>query len=315
MAQTAPNQNPFQQLISECDNDPTRLQARYETHRSARNAQFKTTILSPDFPGWTVDEILSKLHAQETGKNGKAEEPFIDHRNNLAFYARPPKHIRELVDGIQRELRSVAPSIWFTPSENLHMTTLELTNSRTRSELEVLVSELEATGTIPELVDYTFNHRSRLIKPVVSYDASAMALSFVPAAGEGTGSTDDGAYSYHHLRRDLYDRVAETGIKVIPRYIVPSAHVTIARFITHDGFLLEQDGPDGSRIDREQLKALMNKIEHINQELQKKYWPSEEGNMSSRGEWVVGHEKGLELCKGASWYGKGESVLDGKGFN
>lgn len=132
MAQIAPNQNPFQQLISECDNDPvgcipppqikhfttwrqlnyqstqTRLQTRYEVHRSARNAQYKATILSPDFPGWTLDEVLSKLHAQETGKN-EGEEPFIDHRNNLAFYARPPKHIRDLVGEIQRELRSVAP--------------------------------------------------------------------------------------------------------------------------------------------------------------------------------------------------------------
>lgn len=194
------------------------------------------------------------------------------------------------------------------------MTTLELANSRTRSELEGLVSELEAAGTVPELAEYTINHRSRLIKPIISYDASAMALSFVPAAGEGTDGIDDGAYSYHHLRRDLYDRVAETGIKVIPRYIVPSAHVTIARFITHDGFLLEQDGPDGSCVDRKQLKALMEKLEHINRELQQKYWPGEEGNIPS-GEWVVGHEKGLELCKGASWYGKGESVLIGKGFD
>lgn len=133
MAQTAPNQNPFQQLISECGNDPvgylfpsnqpsttrnrqltyqstqTRLQTRYETHRSTRNAQYKTTILSPDFPGWAVDEILSKLYEQETGKNDKGKDPFIDHRNNLAFYARPPKHIRDLVGEIQQELRSVAP--------------------------------------------------------------------------------------------------------------------------------------------------------------------------------------------------------------
>lgn len=195
------------------------------------------------------------------------------------------------------------------------MTTLELANSRTRSELEGLVSELEATGIILELAEYTVNHRSRLIKPIISYDASAMALSFVPAAGEGTDNTDDGAYSYHHLRRDLYDRVAETGIKVIPRYIVPSAHITIARFITHDGFLLEKNGPDGTRVDREQLKALMEKLEHINQGLQQKYWPNSEGGNISSGEWVVGHEKGLELCKGASWYGKGECVLIGKGFN
>lgn len=197
------------------------------------------------------------------------------------------------------------------------MTTLELADSRTPSEINAIVSELQATGTLQELVDYTFNHPSRLIKPVIGYDASAMALSFVPAAGEGPDgmrSVDDDIYTYHHLRWDLFERVADSGVQVVSRYIVPSAHITIARFITQDGFLREQPGSDGSRVDRERIKALVEKIEQINQKL-KQYWPGQDENASSKGEWIVGQERGLELCKGTSWYGKGKCVILGKGFN
>lgn len=197
------------------------------------------------------------------------------------------------------------------------MTTLELADSRTPSEINAIVSELQATVNLQKMVDYTFNHPSRLIKPAISYDASAMALSFVPAAGEGQDETrrvDNDAYTYHHLRRDLFEWVADSGVHVISRYIVPSAHITIGRFITQGGFLLEQPGSDGSRVDRERIKALAGKIEQINQRL-KQYWPGQNGNASSKGEWIVGQEKGLELCKGTSWYGKGECVILGKGFN
>lgn len=191
------------------------------------------------------------------------------------------------------------------------MTTLELADSRTPSEINAIVSELQATGTLQELVDYTFNHPSRLIKPVIGYDASAMALSFVPVAGEGPDgmhSVDDDIYTYHHLRWDLFERVADSGVQVVSRYIVPSAHITIARFITQDGFLLDHAGLDGSGIDRERLKAIVDKIEDINRQLQERYWDS---GVCSQGEWLVGEETGLELCGGASWYGKGDRVVTG----
>lgn len=151
MTRTDSTQNPFQQLISECDNDPvrcfhlpigattgrdddddddeeekeqeeeanlvrinlaqTKMQRRYETHRAARNAQYKNTILCRHFPGWSVDEILRKI--QQNGKRRQEddnEELFVDTRKNLAFYARPPQHIRELIGEIQEEVRKIAPS-------------------------------------------------------------------------------------------------------------------------------------------------------------------------------------------------------------
>lgn len=89
----------------------TKLQRRYETHRTARNAQYKNTILCRHFPGWSVDETLRMIQENEQRRQeDDNEELFVDPRKNLAFYARPPRHIRELIGEIQEELRNIAPS-------------------------------------------------------------------------------------------------------------------------------------------------------------------------------------------------------------
>ncbi|GIC84990.1 uncharacterized protein Aud_000817 [Aspergillus udagawae] len=313
-----PSKNPFDELISKCQGDPAKIQAQYEAHRSTRNAKSKAHLLSPDFAGWQVDEILKMLHVQKTLPSNESQTPFIDHRNNLNFYARPPQHIKDLIAEIQKEIQSAVPNIWLTPPDFLHTTVLEIASSRSSLEVDTLVSHLEQSGVIPDLVNYTFNHRARLVKPIVSFDAAAMALSFVPAAGEQSGwsrSADDDQYTYHHLRRDLYAGVEATGVQLRPRYLVPSAHITIARFITHDGFQLERLGADGEPVfDCERVAALVDKIERINQKIQAKYWPGKNRTVSSEAVWVVGEERGLELCKGPCWYGEGEKVLVGKAF-
>ncbi|KAJ5815213.1 60S ribosomal protein L44 [Penicillium riverlandense] len=253
-------QTQFQQVIVSCENDPKRMQDVYEKHRSTRNASFRNLILSTGFPGWIVDEILQKLHA--AGEDG---DPAIDPRHNLAFWARPPQHIRDMVAEIQGEIRVLAPTLWFMPSDRLHMTAMEITSCRTESEIEDLVSFLQQRAPLQELVDYTLTHRARLVKPMVNYDSSAIALSFVPAAGE------DDRYTYHHLRSDIYDSITRSGCPITSRYTVPSAHVTLARFITQDGFLLG----DTKELDRERSSLLVDTIEKINDRLRDKYWQSE----------------------------------------
>ncbi|KAL4777535.1 RNA ligase/cyclic nucleotide phosphodiesterase [Aspergillus nidulans var. acristatus] len=313
--------NPFNQLLLDCQNDPNTIEARYETHRTNRNAQFKDKLLHEDFPGWQVDEILRKLVAQSKAQNKDvvsapeqastlAPVNFADHRHNLNLYARPPKHIKELVAEIQQEIRDLAPSIWFTPPESLHITMLEIVNSRTREEVDALAGRLLQDGTALKLVNYTYdnNYRVRLVKPIISYDASAMALSFVPATSEATAADKqqpEDTYTYHHLRHDLAATVLESGVGLAARYIVPSAHVTIARFVTQDGFLL-----DDGKVDRNSVAELVQRIERINAILRKEYWPEEDGEGSTRakGEWVVGQEQGLEFNKGTSWYGDGDKV-------
>ncbi|KAL2788688.1 RNA ligase/cyclic nucleotide phosphodiesterase, partial [Aspergillus keveii] len=306
--------NPFAQLILDCDNNSNKIQARYEAHRSNRNALFREKLLDKNFPGWQIDEILrnlilaqerAKTNAQNNDNGNGIQAPFVDHRHNLNFYARPPKHVREIVTEIQAELRDVAPTLWFSPPESLHITALEVASSRTAEEVNALATHLhEDTGAALKLVNYTNSphHCVRLVKPMLSYDASAMALSFLPTADEPTNyPVPNNSYSYHHLRRDLADQVLETGITLGARYVVPSAHVTLARFVS-------QDGSDTKSVTR-----LVERIEKVNGMLKEKYWPAD-SVMPAKGEWVVGQEEGLEMNEGTSWYGGGDKVLVGKGF-
>ena len=201
--------------------------------------------------------------------------------------------------------------LWLTPGDHLHMTTLEMMSSQTASEVDAVTALLQERLSIHDLVDYTLTHRARLVRPVVSFDTAAMALSFVPAAGEIPNQLDKptcDSYSYHHLRRDLWDIVAQSGHQLTSRYNVPSAHVTIARFAVPPDLDKEKESEALSR----RKTALVEKIDDINRELRSNDW-KHFGN-PSRGEWVVGQERGLELNKGQSWFGKGEAVLIGKGI-
>lgn len=310
------------------------MQSRYENHRVNRNAQQAAKILAPDFAGWDLDDILTRL-------DGPAkEEGFVDPRNCLVIWARPPSPIRDLIKFVQSELRSVAPSkflhvqpflaprrqgahhvptaLWFMPTENLHTTVLEIAHSLTEEQIESLVNTLQSSQNIPsaDIAGYAFAHRTRLVKPMVGFDSAAMALTFVPAAGETSDAQrniEDETYTYHHLRRDIFDMVRAAGIPVASRYIVPSAHLTIARFITQDGFI-GQDVAGEGHVDPSKVKELIDKIDEINQKLQDEYWPSESGTIKAGGEWLVGQEQGLVIRRGRLWYGGGDDVQLGKGY-
>lgn len=80
------------------------MQARYSTHRCARNSQQKEKLLSPGFSGLILDPILQRL------ENPSIEPGFTDPRHCLVFWARPPSHIRSLVDRVQQQLLTLAPS-------------------------------------------------------------------------------------------------------------------------------------------------------------------------------------------------------------
>ncbi|KAJ5668915.1 Ribosomal protein L44e [Penicillium macrosclerotiorum] len=298
--------NPFQGLIAACDNDPKRLQRAYDEHRTTRNSRFRDQILDPGFRGWQFDETLHRVLGAEQGLS-----QYVDQRHNLAFWARPPRHIRELAQMIQQEIAPLAEQcLWLTPLENLHMTTLEMMSARTESEVNTVVSFLQQKSVCQDTVDYTVAHRARLVRPIVSYDASALALSFVPAAGgptSGMNSLKD-VYSYHHLRRDLYDMMTQAGCEIGARYTVPSAHVTIARFIRPVG-----GSPDGAKESDylcERATNLVAKVEEINQILSSDDW--QRFGSPVDGEWVVGQEKGLELIKGRSWVHSLEVLVNRK---
>lgn len=231
---------------------------------------------------------------------------FIDERNCLVFWARPPLAVRTLCAKVQQKLLQVAPNLRIQPPPDLHMTVLEVAHSRTPDEIDGLLKPL--LQNIGSIVNYTLGHRARLLKPMVSYDAQALALSYLPAVGDATKSEEEDAYTYHHLRRDVFDEVRKTGTEVASRYVVQSAHLTIGRFITKADFESED------RVDPAKMLTFVERIDSINEWLRNEYWPTETG-LPDRGEWIVGQEKGLECRKGALWYGDGgHTVVLGKGF-
>ncbi|KAE8383527.1 RNA ligase/cyclic nucleotide phosphodiesterase [Aspergillus bertholletiae] len=308
-------QNPFQSTIDLGGDEPVRfhnlrIQGAYERHRSSRNAEFKNQILAPSFRGWQIDQILHDL----TEAKDNSQEGLIDPRNNLAFVVRPPRHVRALISEIQQELHAVARTLWLMPSEQLHLTVLEIASAKSVAEIDALLLLLSQRTSLTEIVNFTQTHRARLIRPLLTFDSSGIALSFVPGAGDVADAVHDDRYTYHHLRRDLYATVARRNFPVTARYIAPSAHVTIARFITQDGFVAQEPGTGQSVVDRENVGLLVRTISEINQKLMSRYWTIEDQKRAALCEWIVGQEKGLELIKGRSWYGKGEKVLVGQGF-
>jgi len=197
------------------------------------------------------------------------------------------------------------------PADCLHMTTLEITHSLTAPEIEVLVETLLPSAKL--ITDYTLDHRARLVKPMISYDASAVALSFVPSSGEIVDGLEihDDSYTYHHLRRDIYGLSKSAGVTVASRYTVPSAHLTIARFVTQADFCTKN--ASALVYDPPKMKIWIDTIEAINKWLAEDYWPKGDNTIPEGGQWIVGQEKGLDFRKGTLWYGGGETVRLGAG--
>ncbi|KAF2711783.1 hypothetical protein K504DRAFT_428547 [Pleomassaria siparia CBS 279.74] len=313
--------NPYDTLIRACDDDAAAVQEKYTVHRTTRNAQQKAKMLAADFPGVTIDPILARLTDQTI------EPGYVDPRHCLVFWGRPTKSVKALIKKVQDQLLTVAPNLWLMPQECLHITALELTHSKTAPEIQHLINCMSTA--IPNIVSHTQDHRARLIKPLISYDASAIALSFVPGAGESLpkGRTvKDDDYTYHHLRRDLHHLCTQTGVQVDSRYVVPSSHLTIGRFI------VSKDLETAGKPDPKKMERLIKKIEQINALLERDYWPrgigeanedvdeddddeeEEEDEIEEGGEWLVGKETGLTCRFGTLWYGGGEAIASGKGF-
>jgi vesicle-fusing ATPase len=249
-----------------------------------------------------LDQILRRV------SDPTIEPGYTDPRHCMTLWARPPRHIRKLIAQVQQKFLAIAPHLWLMPPDNLHMTAIEVTHSRTAAEIEALVEQ--ARPALPELVNFTQNHRPRLINPMVGFDAQALAISFVPAAGEaplpeGRVAADD-AYSYHHLRRDLHARFLEAGVEVGSRYVVPSAHLTIARFVNASDF---EDG--NGKVSQEKMTRLVQTVEEVNAWL-RELWA--DGDCKDVLQWVVGEEKGLDCRAGTVWYGGGSTVMLGEGF-
>ncbi|KAK4154177.1 RNA ligase/cyclic nucleotide phosphodiesterase [Chaetomidium leptoderma] len=309
-----PGENPYDALINACHGSPAKIQSLYATHRTTRNAQQREKFLAPEFQGLNIDPVLLRLETPDI------EPGFQDPRHCLVFWARPPEHIVKLASHLQSLLREAAPSLWLMPPHRIHLTTLEIAHSRTAEEIASLVSSMRPA--VPALTGLTFTRRSRLVKPMISYDLSAVAVSFLPASGEqvlsppsvppfpedigqpgqlnGSAAESDN-YTYHHLRRDVFNMASEA-VVIDSRYVVPSAHITLGRYLTEK----DHETP-------ELRERWIQAIEDMNKWLEKEVWEVTDGGEWA-GEWIVGQERGLDARCGALWYGGGRTILTGEGF-
>lgn len=178
-----------------------------------------------------------------------------------------------------------------------------MVSGKGQAEVDTAAMAVQEKAALSDIIDYTLTHSPRLVRPMVSYDSSALALSFLPA----TGNEKD-RFTYHHLRRDLWDLASKSGCDFASRYNVPSAHVTIARFALPPGHSKEREVKSLNKNAAEMLEV----IEKINRELESDNWETLEE--PTQGEWVLGQERGLTFSKGTSWYGNGETVATGRGF-
>ncbi|KAK0702626.1 RNA ligase/cyclic nucleotide phosphodiesterase [Apiosordaria backusii] len=307
-------ENPYNALIEACHGNTVEIQSLYATHRIARNLQQRDKFLSSEFSELIIDPFLLRL------ENPELEPGFKDPRNCLVFWARPPDHIIRLAAYLQQSLKQAAPNLWLMPTHRMHMTTLEVAHSRTPAEIASMVALMRPR--IPTLTNIPFTKRARLVKPFISYDLSAIAVSFLPAAGEAVLSpapvaphpehighpgllnddtTESDDYSYHHLRRDVFDEAHATGVPIGSRYVVPSAHITLGRYLTQ----ADHETP-------EQREQWIQAIDNLNSWLESEVWDVEGGEFI--GEWIVGQERGLEARNGALWYGGGRTIMVGEGF-
>jgi len=259
------------------------------------------------------------------------------------------------------------------PPDNLHLTALEFAHSRTPEDIEGLLKRLDPLIETATDLLYTQREskRARLVKPMLTYDAAAVALSFLPAVegdddamgaeqtlgekamdlfrtvtGQSTEAEEhhhrtsteqthfletgdvptspindiaNRPYTYHHVRRDLWDLCSENssqnthstdspkpGVPIASRYTVPSAHLTIARFVT--AIDVTVDGTEEGAINMDKIEKFVEEIEGVNRWLESELWSTDEG------EWTIGEEKGLDCRAGSLWYGGGRTVKLGQGF-
>ena len=184
------------------------------------------------------------------------------------------------------------------PTKDMHTTVLEVTHSEPLSYVLSLAKQL--APIIPELIALpTTTHGCRLVKPLITFDAAGVALSFVPHTQMlAKGRMQHLVPTIHHLRRELWQRITKRGVPIESRYRVPTAHITLARFVsagtTKSASLLPAD-EQYFKCSKEKIREFMDKIERLNEGL--------EDDMTV---WEL--KNGLVCRVGDLWYGGGWTV-------
>jgi 2'-5' RNA ligase len=139
-----------------------------------------------------------------------------DQRYGVNLIVRPPLPVITYIRTVQECLRAHEPDQYFYPSDDLHLTLLELCSSRSQREADTLAAFL--INRLPELVQTA--PCALLIRPLLSYDRRACAVSFLPAD-----------QTLQVLRSQLVAQLADHGVMIASRYAPQSAHVTFMRYL------------------------------------------------------------------------------------
>lgn len=187
--------------------------------------------------------------------------------------------------------------IWLTPQHGLHMTVLVVAVQLSAEKLNSIMPSL--TAPLVKISKFYAEHQTRLVKPTISFSDSGVVLSYVPCAGEITdGNTVDHNYTFLHLQHDLFELCRGHGIEMSAQKTPGSCYMTLGRFTQKEN----HEKPDATSI-----ASWLAGVEKINEKLKREYWPSE-GSAPAAGNWIIGGEEGLDIRKGRSWYGGGQSL-------
>lgn len=304
-------ENPYQLLIDQFP-DPVDMTRVYELHRRGRNSSKHAELLSTH--KIVPDQILAGLVLENMPQES-------DPRNCITIWGRPPSHVMDLIAVVQQQLtesmdpylnanatRTFQPThvpqtwddlsnrgpLWLMPRDCLHLSILEIVHSAPSHLVATTMHALRPH--LAAILAPTSSTSSTLVRPLISFDSSALALTFVPAdSSHARGASNKTGYT--HYRARLYETVTKTAkVAVQSRYQVPSAHVTIARFV--------------KTVPPQAVEALLDRIGEINA------WLDAEFADPRRFEWRIGEQRATECRYGRIWYGGGHSegyepVLEG----
>ncbi|KAJ2977969.1 hypothetical protein NQ176_g4077 [Zarea fungicola] len=264
----SPGGNPYAAFIDACQDNHSEIQSRYEAHRTTRNSQQKDRFLSAEYQKLELDQHLFRI------VHPNVEPGFRDERNCFVIWARPPDHTIRLALQVQEMLKEAAKiDRSMVDASTLH------------------ALDCAGSGNVQESKrDFVDN---------ISWEVRTSPPAVDDDDPEGVAQSD--SYTYHHLRRDVFNQIQHSGLEVGSRYQVPSAHITLGRYVSNE----DHDTP-------EKRKAWIETLENINKWLAENIWDNSSADYI--GEWVVGQETGLDARSGVLWYGGGRTIQMGEGF-
>ena len=135
----------------------------------------------------------------------------------MTVIARPPAALRAVIAEIQSGLRSIDANQYFYPPEDLHLTVLEISQSRPSpvevDELRRIIAQVRsACAEMPP---------PRLVEGCLGFDENTVTLTCFP----GDGGLDA-------LRNSIATALSDAGFAPEPRYNRPTSHVTFVRYLS-----------------------------------------------------------------------------------